>query len=179
MIVKDPSHHPNEAAERRRYELHSPVADDGFVGILDRFLAEYADPFVLGGTALDYGCGRTGALLGLLAKRGFSAVGYDPLFFPDPAPLARRYGLVTATEVVEHFRDPLAAWARLASLVAAKGVLAVSTRMVPPDFAGWWYRRDETHLTFYTPASLALLGRRFGLSVLATDARTAIAFRRD
>jgi len=179
MIVKDPSIHPDAAAERRRHEMHSPVADEGFLRILEGFLAENVDPYVKPGTALDYGCGRTGALLGLLEKRGYEAVGYDPLFFPDPAPLLRRYGLVTATEVVEHFRDPFAEWEKMASLPAPGGVLAVSTRMVPADFERWWYRRDETHLCFYTPVALALLGRRFGLSVLATDARAAIVFRRD
>ncbi|MCK7490806.1 MAG: hypothetical protein MZW92_02735 [Comamonadaceae bacterium] len=26
----------------------------------------------------------------------------------------------------------------------------MSTRLIPADFDGWWYRRDETHLCFYT-----------------------------
>jgi len=179
FIRKDASLHPSLEAERARYDRHQNAAGDGYDQVLETFLKTAVLPFSAPCEALDFGCGRSGRLLERMRQNGFSATGYDPFYAPAPTVLERRYGLVTATEVVEHFRDPETAWRQLCGLVAEGGILAMSTRLIPADFTGWWYRRDETHLCFYTERALVSIACRFGLRVLHTDAAGVITFHRD
>ena len=178
FLRKDPRHHPTLAAERERYDRHAVVAEAPFIARQQEFLETFALPYAHVRTALDFGSGRTGVVLGLLAAKGFQTTAYDPFYAPDPTTLERRYGLVVATEVVEHFRDPAASWGLLTRLALPDGVIAVSTRFVPADFAGWWYRRDTTHLCFYTPAAFRAIAARFGLAILAADGDGQAAFQR-
>ncbi len=179
FIRKDPSLFLSPDAERARYDLHRNAPGDGYDRVLETFLANAVGPFAAVGDALDFGCGKSGRLLELLRRHGFSATGYDPFYAPDSTVLERSYGLVTATEVVEHFRTPEASWRLLCGRVAEGGTLAVSTRMIPADFEHWWYRRDETHLCFYTERSLAAIAGRFGLRVVSTDSVGYMTFHRD
>ena len=177
--MKDPSHHPSPEAEQARYDQHQFAPDDGYDRMMEAFLQDSVLPFLSHGSALDFGCGRTGNLIGRLRDQGFAAAGYDPFYAPDPAALSARYDLVTATEVVEHFRDPKTSWRRLFALVAPGGTLSVTTRFIPADFAGWWYRRDLTPLCFYTERALQSVAGRHGFKVIHTDGCNAITFHRD
>jgi len=179
FIRKDASLHLSLEGERARYEFHQNNQDDGYDQVLETFLETAVRPFAASGKALDFGCGKNGRLLALLSQNGFSAVGYDPLYAPDSAVLKQTYELVTATEVVEHFRDPDEDWRILAQTVAPGGILAVSTRLIPVDFDGWWYRRDETHLCFYTERALVAIANRFGLRAVHAAAAGTITFHRD
>lgn len=179
FILKDRLFHPTPEAERARYERHRNAPGDGYDELLETFLERSVLPFRSHKTALDFGCGNSGRLIELLRRKGFAAQCYDPFYAPDPAVLKSSYDLVTATEVVEHFRDPEASWRLLSALVAPGGILAVTTRFLPADFDHWWYRRDETHLCFYTEQAIASIALRFGLKVLHTDLVGAITFHRD
>ena len=37
------------------------------------------------------------------------------------------------------------------------------------EFKDWWYRRDTTHICFYTPKTLKKLAELIGLKVLLVD----------
>jgi len=178
FTFKDARHHLADPLEKARYDCHSTVPDAGYAQRMERFLDTCAYPFATAGTAIDFGCGRTGTCLRLLREKGFSAVGYDPHYAPDAAVLQTTYDLVVAVEVVEHFRDPEAGWGMIASLARPGAVIAVSTLFVPADFAAWWYRRDVTHYGFYTPEALEAVAARFGFTLAATDGKSAVAYVR-
>ncbi|MFW5832538.1 MAG: class I SAM-dependent methyltransferase [Pseudomonadota bacterium] len=163
----DPRHHPSRAAERAVYAMHrNDPADPGY----RRFAARLATPLLarvpLGSSGLDFGCGPASALAALLEEAGHRVARYDPAFFPDPAPLARRYGFVAAMEVVEHLHDPAGTFDLLAGLLEPGGVLAIMTCFQTDDarFARWHYRRDPTHVVFYRRATLAHVAAARGLA---------------
>ncbi|MFP4360565.1 MAG: class I SAM-dependent methyltransferase [Alphaproteobacteria bacterium] len=161
----DPAQRPDAATEHAHYATHeNAAADPGY----RRFAARLADPLAArlapGARVLDFGCGASSALGALLAEAGFDVHGYDPLFAPDPGPLAGRYDAVAACEVVEHLHAPGATFAQLATLVRPGGWLAVMTCFQTDDarFAGWWYRRDPTHVVFYRAATFHHVAAQLG-----------------
>jgi SAM-dependent methyltransferase len=93
---------------------------------------------------------------------------------------ARSFDLVLLGDVLEHLRDPRAALERLLPHVEEEGRVLVSV----PNVAAWTVRArllaggfdyersgilDETHLRFFTRASILRLLREVGLDVLQID----------
>jgi 2-polyprenyl-3-methyl-5-hydroxy-6-metoxy-1,4-benzoquinol methylase len=148
---------------------------------------------------LDVGC-ASGYLAAELAARGCAVVGVEA--DPQPAAAARAAGAcervvtgdvedaacraelraiapfdaVVCGDVLEHLRDPWAALAFLATLLAPGGLAAISV----PNIGHWTARRalvggrfpyaehglfDRTHLRFFTRASARELVARAGLTV--------------
>ena len=66
--------------------------------------------------------------------------------------------------MAEHFRQPLEEFERLWSLLRPGGILGLMTRLreAGQDFAGWYYKKDPTHICFYSRTSFAWLARQFG-----------------
>lgn len=89
----------------------------------------------------------------------------------DPAP--RRYGVVVASEVIEHFLDPRADLAHLLSFVDDDGLLVCSTNIMNgSDVATQKYPFFRGHVSLYSPGSLGILARENGCHV---DFRLPIA----
>ena len=166
LVSADPASHLSPEDERAIYDLHqNDPADAGY----RRFLSRMADPLVAklvpSMRGLDFGCGPGPALSSMLRQAGMAMADYDPCYAPDATLLAAQYDFVTCTEVVEHFRDPLASWTQLASLVRPGGWLGVMTQLapeVPANFLRWRYRDDRTHVSFHRLATLRWLATRFG-----------------
>lgn len=153
----DPRQFPTRAEEAAEYRLHRNDPDDpGY----RRFLARLADPLAealpVGARGLDFGCGPGPALAALLGEAGHRVALYDPVFFPDPAPLGRVYDFVTATEVVEHLHRPADTFDLFDRLLRPGGLLGLMTGFQTDDarFPDWRYRRDPTHVTFYRSETL-------------------------
>lgn len=148
----DPAARPTEAEEHAHYHLHDNNLDDPDYR---HFLSKLADPLLERlpprRHGLDFGCGSGSALAAMLKDAGHEVALYDPLFAPDPAPLARRYHFITMTEVAEHLHYPAETFERLGALLEPGGLLAVMTCFLTEDarFAQWHYRRDPTHVVFY------------------------------
>lgn len=121
----------------------------------------------LGQQGIDIGCGPGPALAHQLSDDGFPCTYYDPLFFPQEERLKQQYDFVTATEVVEHLREPAVTWQQLHKLVAPSGLLAIMTswRVAPEKFAQWHYPRDPTHIGFYQPSTFEWLAQQWGWQV--------------
>ena len=157
--------HADPARERARYEEHNNISSDpGYRGFLDRLLLPLCAALKPGSEGLDYGCGPGPAASVMLRERGFPTLDYDPYFFPEQALLSRRYDFLVCTEVLEHLRRPAEELARLDALLKPGGLLGVMTGVLEDDaaFAGWWYRKDFTHISFYRPETLAWIAERFG-----------------
>lgn len=163
LIYLTHSQRISAADERARYELHDNARDDpGYV----LFLRRLADPLVErlrpGARGLDFGCGPTPVLSEMLTAAGFPCAAYDPFFAPDETLLDERYDFITCSEVVEHAHDPARMFAKLRRMLAPGGVLGVMTMFHPGKdaFADWWYRRDPTHVCFYTAETMRCIGKR-------------------
>jgi hypothetical protein len=154
----DPTQLPDLSLERDQYRLHRNEIDDP---AYRRFLSRLATPLLerlpANRAGLDYGCGPGPALAAMLTEAGHRMSIYDPMFFDDADALGRRYDFITCTEVVEHFHRPHEQFALLDALLEPAGLLAIMTQFQTDDgaFAGWHYRRDPTHVTFYRAATFA------------------------
>lgn len=171
---------PTVEEEKAQYDLHDNRVDSQ---PYRTFLARVADPLqaVLkpGARGLDFGCGQGPALAAMMDEAGFPTEVYDPIYFPDQAPLNAHYDFITCTEVVEHLHDPRPVFEQLDAMLAPEGILAVMTRWLTEDesFADWRYRRDPTHVCFYRIETLEWLAGHFGWRV-EFPARNVSFFRK-
>ncbi len=159
---------PSREAERAWYATHrNRIDDQGYRRFLGRLALPLIERLAPRSRLLDYGCGPGPALAAMLEEAGHEVALFDPLFSPDPAPLARQYDAVTCTETIEHFHQPALEFRRLTSLVRPGGTLALMTCFQTDDakFADWHYRRDPTHVVFYREETLRLLAGRYGWEI--------------
>lgn len=173
LIALDEGYILGPRDEQKRYQLHqNTIENEGYVNTFTTFIEKsWIDRLQGVKRALDYGCGPEPVLQVLLSRMGIPTDIYDPYFFPEQDFLQHRYDLITCTEVLEHCKSPLAVLRQLESLLAEGGVLAVTTlfHTTTDNFSKWWYRRDPTHICFYSPRTFAWLESNFSLKVEFTD----------
>ncbi len=180
LTFLDPQWHPGPETERAQYETHeNDPLDPGY----RRFLGRLAEPLVArlpaGAEGLDYGCGPGPALAMMLREAGFPTSVFDPFYAPQTKPLERQWDFITCTEVVEHFHHPAVEFDRLFGLLRPGGWLGVMTELLTDDarFAGWRYRRDPTHVAFYSDRVLTWIARHYACE-LVRPGRNVALFRR-
>jgi hypothetical protein len=198
---------PSPEEEQERYDEHNnDLADRRYRTYLEGFIDAAVEPYVrsvprgpgpsgetearsvtggrTGPRILDFGSGPQPALAHLLEERGYRVSIYDPFFAADEDVLDGsrcRYDGITAVEVVEHLFFPGAELNRLASLMGTGGVLAVRTGIFAgdtDDFRNWWYRRDISHVFFWTDETVRWTGRTYGLEVVHRGPGEILVFRR-
>ncbi|MBE9529067.1 MAG: class I SAM-dependent methyltransferase [Proteobacteria bacterium] len=157
--------------QKSRYDLHRNDSEDpGYRAFLSRLVDPLVERLAPGARGLDFGSGPGPTLSLLLEERGFSVQNYDPFYAPDSTLLKKRYDFVACSETVEHFCAPATDWQLLFSLVGTGGVAAVMTAFVPAEseeragsFAGWRYKDDPTHVTFYSKETFFWIAEKFGV----------------
>jgi SAM-dependent methyltransferase len=176
----DPACRLSSEAERQRYLLHENDVDDpgyrSFVQPLHDYIVEHV---AAGSLGLDFGAGTVPLLTRMLSDSGYRIEPFDPFFHPFPELLERTYDFIVACEVVEHLFDPQTELARLHAQLRAGGLLVLMTALWSPeiDFASWHYRRDPTHVAFYSEASSHWIAERFGFRELRFALPRIVALR--
>ena len=153
--------------EKARYLQHNnDITDPGyrkFVRPLYEQVREHVRP---GATGLDFGSGTGPVLADMLRHAGYEIRLFDPFFQPDAESLRQTYDFIVACEVMEHLFNPSAEFRRLRQMLCSGGLLGVMTLLYEEgtDFASWYYRRDPTHVGFYSRATFRWSGRLYGFS---------------
>lgn len=181
LVFLDPSHFLSRDEEKKRYQTHqNDSADKRYQDFLNRMVEPLKGHLKKGWVGLDYGCGPGPTVSKLLGEAGFSVVDYDPCFFNRPEVLKKHYDFVTSTEVVEHFHQPCKSWEQIFSLLKPHGLLGIMTEPRPEltEFDRWYYRRDPTHVSFYSISTLEYLAQRGRFQVKQVG-RNAFLFLRD
>ncbi len=163
-----PGQLPDAATELATYRWHeNDPGDPRYRAFLARLTAPLLPHLRPGMVGLDFGCGPGPTIGPMLSEHGLEVVDYDPFFRPCPAALERTYDFITCSETAEHFHAPGREFERLDRLLRPGGWLGVMTVMLEDDagFAGWWYRRDPTHVSFYRRETMAWIAARFGWSL--------------
>ena len=180
FVQKDKNHWPDEETEKNRYLLHDQSPDDsGYIQMFEDFIRATITPFASRvQRILDFGCGHQAVLAEILKKHGFSVDVVDPFFYPDTDLQTRTFDCVTATEVIEHLRDPLDTFRFIDTLLNPGGLLAIRTNFLPgseKNFFDWWYIRDITHLSFYSVETFNRIAGILGWRLIKhNDSNTAI-----
>lgn len=172
---------PDAATAAAHYRNHDNRPDDPrYRAFLGRLIEPLKADLRPGMTVLDFGSGDGSPVRSMLAACGLEVVEYDPLFRPELAALDRRFDVILASEVVEHFQEPHVDLVRLDRLLKPGGRLGIMTALLDDgiDFAAWWYARDPTHVAFYAPRTMRWIGARFGWRCRRVR-RTVILFDKD
>lgn len=146
--------------EKKRYDSHQN--DDHDPGYRDYFLKTVLPVFKElspGSRGLDFGCGRTTLMADLFQDKGHETDSYDPFYFPNDQIFEKKYDFAVLNEVIEHLRDPSGTLKTLKTIV--HGPIFVRTKLYPPtesEFAKWFYKRDITHVQFFSLKALSFLG---------------------
>jgi len=162
------------SVEKRKYEHHQNEPEDS---VYREYLKQIMDPVLEriseGAKGLDFGCGPGPALSQMFEADGYQTDIYDAYFAPNEEVFGRSYDFITACEVVEHFYKPQMELDRLFSMLKPSGVLAIKTQLFPSDgtFPQWFYKRDITHVCFFSVKSLKSLAERWGaeLEIVSRD----------
>lgn len=176
-----PAHHLSPDIEESRYDLHNnDVAQEGYVRFLSPLMQAMRAGQRLGDRGLDFGCGPTESLRRLMAA-DFRWQVYDLYFYPDDTVFEETFDFIAASEVFEHLRDPRFELARLRRSLVVGGSLWIMTSLYrgdDTDFGGWHYRRDPTHVVFYTEESFQVLAAEFGFEAPVFFGDRVIQLRR-
>lgn len=164
--------------EKREYDFHeNSFSDPGYRKFLSRAIEpilrrfrvriEKSEYRVISRPleVLDFGCGPAPVLAEMLREALTGEIGggvhvsvYDKYYAcADPSVVEgeAKYDIITATEVVEHLHDAGAVLKRLWSLLRHEdgyGWLILMTKRVTSreKFDNWHYKRDPTHIAFFS-----------------------------
>jgi len=156
----DSKHYLSREAEHAHYTQHeNDPSDPNYRAFLGRLWQPLRAKLAPGAHGLDYGSGP-GPTLHLMAREdGFECKHYDPCFHPDKSVFGQQYDFITCSETAEHFHDPAAEFRQLHALLKPGGWLGLMTSRLMPDtdFANWHYRREITHVMYYSDATFEWL----------------------
>ncbi len=173
-------HLPELATEHARYLEHNNEVDDpDYREFLARLWVHVRQRVAQGASGLDYGAGPGPALVAMMREDGFEADGYDPIFAPDTELLERTYDFIVCTETAEHMHRPGDEFSRLGGMLRPGGLLGVMTSFADnlDAFENWHYRRDPTHVAFYSAGTMTWIAGHMGCQ-LELPAKNVAIFRK-
>lgn len=157
--------------EKKRYDAHKNNEQDqryrDYLGQIAESFSLYLSP---GSSGLDFGSGKTKVMEEILRDKNFEIQSYDLFYHPDQIIFERKYDFVLMIEVIEHLRDLQSEIEKLKNLLAPAGKLVIKTKLIPEKglFSKWFYKRDLTHVQFFTEKSLRNLGFK-QITILSED----------
>jgi len=182
FIFKDESNRISNEIEMDQYSRHNNTMEStGYVTMFKDLIRDYIKPLDIANKVLDFGSGPGPVLYQLLTEEGLDAFHFDPFYNPDNAYKDSLYQLITSTEVVEHFFDPIKEFKHLSSLLEKNGYLLIMTHIRNKDldvFLNWWYRRDVTHVSFYHLNTFKYIAQVCGLERIKHNDKNIILFKK-
>lgn len=147
--------------EKKRYEAHENDEEDpGYRSYLAKVAQSISKNLSQGMKGLDFGSGRTKLLAHLI---GGDIDSYDVFFHPDESLKQKTYDFIILSEVIEHLREPALELQNLKKMLNPNGILFVKTKLLPSeDFSNWFYKRDITHVQFFSSITFNFLSGKYG-----------------
>ena len=170
-------YHLSEKDERARYDSHNnDPADDRYRNFLSQLLSPLQEKIPKIANGLDFGSGPGPTLSLMLKKCGHSVDLYDKFYARNDAVFDKQYDFITASEVVEHLRQPMAELNRLMGLLKNNGILAIMTQIFTPqiDFEEWYYKKDPSHIGFFSEKALKYLAEKWQAELYVISNRVVI-----
>jgi hypothetical protein len=167
LVFMDPTYLLDSSEEKERYLTHNnDINDERYVDFLNKLILPVQKYITKEMKGLDYGSGPSPVLAQLMLRSGYQIEAYDPYF--SKIDLGEEYDFITSSEVVEHFYNPKVEFDNLIARLKVGGILGVMTSILYQDidFEKWYYRHDNTHVSFYTPKSLQYLQDHYKLKQL-------------
>ena len=174
-----PEYFPSAELEKERYARHNnDTSNSGYMRYLKDFLDSAFYPYVQKGSkVLDFGSGPVPVLSNTLNSSGYRTVPYDPYFAPGTAWRRETFDAAVSVEVFEHLKDPAAEISNLLAILKKGGFLVLRTELHQGNryfFESWWYRRDFTHISFYSEKTFRIIAKMFNLEIIGISKRCEI-----
>ena len=184
FVYLDDSYMVDCQSEKSQYEMHQNSFESlGYVKMFEDFIELAVSPYQENiDTVLEFGCGTGPVLAELLSRKGMRVDKYDIYFYPKKVYEDKEYDLITSTEVFEHLQNPLETLKLLAHHTKDSGYIILMTKFPPNDdkeFLNWWYRRDVTHISFFTPCSLKIMAKKIALKLVTTINENIVIFQKE
>ena len=170
-------YHLSEKDERARYDSHNnDPKDDRYRNFLSQLLTPLQEKIPKIANGLDFGSGPGPTLSLMLEECGHSVDLYDKFYAKNDVVFENQYDFITASEVVEHLRQPLTELSQLMGLLKSNGVLAIMTQILTPqiDFEQWYYKQDHSHIGFFTEKALNYLAEKWQAELYVISDRVVI-----
>ncbi len=168
--------------EKDRYDTHNnDTEDEGYINMFKNMINLHVRPLKDVKNILDFGSGPYPMLKKILEKDNYNVTIYDPFYNPDLTYKEKEYDLITSTEVIEHFVDPLTEIESMLSVLKPKGYLCFMTNyrlMNKEKFLTWWYRRDQTHVAFYNQKTFEYLIEKYALKEISNNNKNIIVMQK-
>jgi len=181
LIFLDKKFYVNEDNEKNQYDNHNnSLENEGYVKMFNDFLDFTLEDLHVK-SALDFGSGPTPVLAELLKRRGFDVEHFDKFYQPEKIYENKKYDLITSTEVFEHLENPKEILELLSNHLNPDGIISIMTLFhtnKQEDFLKWWYRRDPTHIIFFTPKTIETMAKECGLELLKHDGKRVIVLKK-
>lgn len=161
--------------EKSKYDHHQNSPDNvGYCRFLDKLLLPLEIHLKSGDTGLDFGSGPGPTLSILMQRRGYVMDIYDIFYHDTPEVFDKEFDFITSTEVIEHLHNPLEEIKRLWSCVREGGVLGLMSAFRVDDFASWYYKRDLTHIIFFTESTFVWLAKQLDARLIVPESGVVI-----
>ncbi len=166
FIFLSPELRLDQAKEKARYLKHeNDVTDVGYQTFVKPLCSTIQSHVPSSAVGLDYGSGpaQQSAVSYLLGLEGYQMQSYDPFFHKANTLHNGSFDYIVVCEVAEHFFHPMAEFKKLKNLLKPNGLLFVMTALLSPliDFQNWSYRRDETHVSFYSEKTFQVITNKY------------------
>jgi cyclopropane fatty-acyl-phospholipid synthase-like methyltransferase len=154
--------------ELKRYEAHKNSEEDPHYGAYLKQIVVASLPHLKkNARGLDFGCGKTTLLSKLYGESGLSVDSYDVFFHPEEMIWQKTYDFIVLSEVIEHLAQPLEVMRKLKGILSPTGQIFIKTKLYPETkaaFANWFYKRDATHVQFFSNESLETLAQHLQMN---------------
>ena len=170
-------YHLSEKDERARYDSHNnDPSDDRYRNFLSQLLNPLQERIPMNASGLDFGSGPGPTISLMLKECGYSVDLYDKFYANNDVVFEKQYDFITASEVVEHLRQPMAELNRLMGLLKSNGILAIMTQILTPqvDFSQWYYKNDPSHIGFFSEKALNCLAKKWQAELYVISERVVI-----
>ncbi len=171
LVFRDPLQRLNPDLEKARYDFHQNQDTQGYRDFLSKVCNYIYENYSSQDQILDFGCGPTAFLAKILSEKNYQVDLYDLYFHNNKDVFQKKYDVITCTEVIEHVYDPALMLKQISEMLKLNSyfVVLTSERVSSEQFAGWSYRRDVTHVAFYSQHTMKNLEKLFGLKLKQHD----------
>ena len=149
--------------EKAKYDNHqNSPQNQGYKDFLNRLINPLSKELSQSSYGLDFGCGPGPTLSLIMQEKGHKMELYDYFYYDNKTVFEKEYDFITSTEVIEHLHHPLKEIQRLWECLKPDGVLGIMTAFRPniDEFSSWYYKRDLTHIRFFTKKTFQWLANR-------------------
>ncbi|WP_218089766.1 class I SAM-dependent methyltransferase [Rhodohalobacter halophilus] len=163
--------------EKSRYDLHENDPEDSrYREFLNQLYSPLSDKLSPASFGLDFGSGPGPTLSVMFEEDGHTVNLYDPFYAPDRSVFNHTYDFITTTETAEHLFNPRKEFDLLWSCLKSGGFLGIMTKLAPKveQFKDWHYRKDDTHVTFYSEKTFQWMADHYGADLEIMGERTVI-----